>query len=385
MAIWNESFSLLAQNIEKEHIFIEVKNRNMTGSVLIGRCKLPCNEAATTPVENWYAIFDDAGERAGEVLLRISRSGGMNSARKTTPPHASSGQTLGSVVSTATAVNRTSDQMTRQPNPTMQSQISPGGQPAQAVPGGYGASQQGAVPTQTSQHSGFTAPAAINTQQHVGGPAGFSTPAVSGVAQATPSAAYHPQVQGGSAPGHPGVIYGQAPAQYAYASPQTASSAQYMPAQATQYPYPSQQYYQVPQQQQAANGMPAPGAAVQYPVYGQQPTVYAAPAAHGHPYAPQPLHGAPVQPTPSQPVQAMSNPFIQGGVPVSTPVAPMSSAIYSGHHQQSSTAPSPYTSNYVGAASVAPLPPGWEERKTPEGKSFYVDHNTRSTTWNRPS
>lgn len=33
----------------------------------------------------------------------------------------------------------------------------------------------------------------------------------------------------------------------------------------------------------------------------------------------------------------------------------------------------------------APLPPGWEERKTPNGKSFFVDHNSKVTTWIRPA
>ena len=31
------------------------------------------------------------------------------------------------------------------------------------------------------------------------------------------------------------------------------------------------------------------------------------------------------------------------------------------------------------------LPPGWEVRYDPRGRTYYVDHNTRSTTWNRPS
>ncbi|KAJ7219069.1 hypothetical protein GGX14DRAFT_589796 [Mycena pura] len=32
-----------------------------------------------------------------------------------------------------------------------------------------------------------------------------------------------------------------------------------------------------------------------------------------------------------------------------------------------------------------PLPSGWERRIDPLGRTYYVDHNTRSTTWNRPS
>lgn len=36
------------------------------------------------------------------------------------------------------------------------------------------------------------------------------------------------------------------------------------------------------------------------------------------------------------------------------------------------------------AAGVGPLPAGWEERHTPEGRPYYVDHNTRTTTWVDP-
>ncbi|KAI5704573.1 hypothetical protein M8J76_006715 [Diaphorina citri] len=32
-----------------------------------------------------------------------------------------------------------------------------------------------------------------------------------------------------------------------------------------------------------------------------------------------------------------------------------------------------------------PLPPGWELRRDPRGRVYYVDHNTRSTTWQRPN
>jgi E3 ubiquitin-protein ligase NEDD4 len=32
-----------------------------------------------------------------------------------------------------------------------------------------------------------------------------------------------------------------------------------------------------------------------------------------------------------------------------------------------------------------PLPEGWERRIDPLGRTYYVDHNTRSNTWNRPS
>ncbi|XP_035174405.1 NEDD4-like E3 ubiquitin-protein ligase WWP1 isoform X2 [Oxyura jamaicensis] len=37
-----------------------------------------------------------------------------------------------------------------------------------------------------------------------------------------------------------------------------------------------------------------------------------------------------------------------------------------------------------GNVSTEPLPPGWEQRKDPHGRTYYVDHNTRTTTWERP-
>jgi atrophin-1 interacting protein 5 (WW domain-containing E3 ubiquitin protein ligase 1) len=33
----------------------------------------------------------------------------------------------------------------------------------------------------------------------------------------------------------------------------------------------------------------------------------------------------------------------------------------------------------------APLPVGWEMRRDPRGRVYYVDHNTRTTTWQRPT
>ncbi|CAG8451338.1 3081_t:CDS:10 [Diversispora eburnea] len=41
---------------------------------------------------------------------------------------------------------------------------------------------------------------------------------------------------------------------------------------------------------------------------------------------------------------------------------------------------------HVGAttAGYGPLPSGWEQRTTPEGRPYYVDHNTRTTTWVDP-
>ncbi|KAK2760859.1 hypothetical protein FQN54_002099 [Arachnomyces sp. PD_36] len=62
-------------------------------------------------------------------------------------------------------------------------------------------------------------------------------------------------------------------------------------------------------------------------------------------------------------------------------------------HQQART-PSPTNSSNANAVSMmatgattagtGELPAGWEQRHTPEGRSYFVDHNTRTTTWVDP-
>ena len=36
------------------------------------------------------------------------------------------------------------------------------------------------------------------------------------------------------------------------------------------------------------------------------------------------------------------------------------------------------------ADSTTPLPRGWEERIDANGRTYYVNHDTRITTWERP-
>lgn len=44
------------------------------------------------------------------------------------------------------------------------------------------------------------------------------------------------------------------------------------------------------------------------------------------------------------------------------------------------TSPTPITGPYTDI----PLPLGWEERRTPQGRPYFVDHHTRTTTWTDP-
>ncbi|RKO86384.1 hypothetical protein BDK51DRAFT_30676 [Blyttiomyces helicus] len=49
-----------------------------------------------------------------------------------------------------------------------------------------------------------------------------------------------------------------------------------------------------------------------------------------------------------------------------------------------SPSPVPSPTPSTPAANLGPLPNGWEQRVTPEGRAYYVDHNTRTTTWLDP-
>jgi E3 ubiquitin-protein ligase NEDD4 len=61
------------------------------------------------------------------------------------------------------------------------------------------------------------------------------------------------------------------------------------------------------------------------------------------------------------------------------------------HHQQGSSGTAANAHNAASmmasgatTAGTGELPPGWEQRHTPEGRVYFVDHNTRTTTWVDP-
>ena len=41
--------------------------------------------------------------------------------------------------------------------------------------------------------------------------------------------------------------------------------------------------------------------------------------------------------------------------------------------------------SWINSDKYGPLPPGWQMRTVDLGRNYYVDHNTRTTTWHRPS
>lgn len=84
----------------------------------------------------------------------------------------------------------------------------------------------------------------------------------------------------------------------------------------------------------------------------------------------------PDQLAPQASVRPVSSVSSSGGVPSGQPGPTNPSSTLSNNRQGHFN---PQTDQY------GPLPPGWERRMDPMERVYYVDHNTRTTTWNRPS
>jgi E3 ubiquitin-protein ligase NEDD4 len=117
------------------------------------------------------------------------------------------------------------------------------------------------------------------------------------------------------------------------------------------------------------------------PAHIPMPTPNLAPSQATH--TPEAEHPQPQQPS-SQPLSRPVSSTSAGLVPNPAPTQPATS--------QGTTAPtSPGAANAnmrnfnPNVDQFGALPPGWERRIDPLGRTYYVDHNSRSTTWNRPS
>lgn len=70
-----------------------------------------------------------------------------------------------------------------------------------------------------------------------------------------------------------------------------------------------------------------------------------------------------------------------------TTTSPTTTASSASAPTTTQTVSSPQTSDAANnnSANSEPIPPGWEVRVDPHGRRYYVDHNTRTTTWEKPT
>ena len=406
-----------------------------TGSEsLIGQLKLPCGEVSENPnsfQDNWVDLFDDTGEAAGSIRLVLSRgAAGLSAATGSTDkPAVSAVIPHPEVISGSSGVHGSAPVATIEaPKPLVAQEYSTLSVDSNAIhvegyvvpepvsviaqpiyqqqqvyaPPKVPTIASAGVPATSSQVSlisGFSCGVATNTSQQVFS-SGFSTPQAIGSGRASlsndptdlraagvvvapaqvsgynanvvsaQSYASHPQIGGNP------VVMGQ---------PQSVSTPTYLGNYvAAGYPqpqYPSGYSY---------GGAPSTGI-IGDPrsTYGPSPSTpqsYGIPQPSYNPYAPYPtpangvpqsIYGAP---------QSLYNPYAPYPSPVNAAYNP---AAYAGTnpgqqtYNQYTPYPTPSAPQLISPRTTA-LPPGWEERKTGDGKSYYVDHNTKRTVWERP-
>lgn len=89
----------------------------------------------------------------------------------------------------------------------------------------------------------------------------------------------------------------------------------------------------------------------------------------------------PARPAPPVPAAAAGNPSSDANTQPPPAPAPGDGTAAA---QSANTSSDGSTTNPDTANNNEPLPAGWEMRTDPHGRAYYVDHNTRTTTWERP-
>jgi len=65
-------------------------------------------------------------------------------------------------------------------------------------------------------------------------------------------------------------------------------------------------------------------------------------------------------------------------------ITPLGRLYYIDHNTRTTTFTDPRSGNPTKPVDLGDLPQGWEARMTPKGVMYFVDHNTRATTYKDP-
>uniref|UniRef100_U3JJ98 E3 ubiquitin-protein ligase n=1 Tax=Ficedula albicollis TaxID=59894 RepID=U3JJ98_FICAL len=91
-----------------------------------------------------------------------------------------------------------------------------------------------------------------------------------------------------------------------------------------------------------------------------------------------------VQPTPGLPVTGASVPTPAAAGTADGSTAPAPAALSSSREAEEAASGSSAPPARAAVLALDALPPGWEQRELPNGRVYYVDHNNKTTTWERP-
>ena len=397
VAVWNEIFELTAENDEKESIYLEVMNKNgLFSDKSIGKAKFSCLDIGEERVENWMRIYAENGGDAGEIKIdacrkkedveEIIQQPGEIAHPRHLPPLQS--QSIAQIIPIQVEVPVPTIQplppVIERPAPIVQplppiverpvTIVQPLPQPpsqvvlsepiiaAPSLPVGWTAmldpssnrtyyvnqikkTTQWVIPTQPADQ-----PEPVVYQQEIVHATPLETPVAVAI-EATEYGNQQPQ-------------YLQKPSQPSYSIPQPQSTRDRAPSN------PQPQYLQQPSQPNYLSPQPQyfqqttqPNYLNPQPQYLQQPTRDRAPSNPQPQYFQQPTQPNYLNPQP----QYLQDPTRDRAPSIPVPLQSIA-AQFSLRTLETAT----------------PLPPGWSEKKTPEGRPYYYNHIMNSTTWDRP-
>ncbi|CAB1116090.1 unnamed protein product [Ectocarpus sp. CCAP 1310/34] len=421
VATWNETFAFDLQNVgAEEYLFFEAKNKNVTDSKTIGMGKISLKYFGPVAQATWHKIYSINGKVAGEVLLegRMDDRHGMST--HGAPMVGSTpglGQPSSSLIPPQSSMHYPQHQSAggysqstgyggRAPQPSLSTSAYGASRP----PSGYG----GVAPQRSLSTSMYGPPRSASVYGSSRPPSSSYAPPQPGASYGgpqPPSAAgrYNPQAPAsayGSAPQGPIAAYGgsrvgaapaPAPAGYGATSGGGLGAAAGAPQR-----NPNAVYYGPAAGSGGGGGAgfsggsyragapPTPAMSLKWgtpaaapaaaPTTAQYSTFGGPEAAQSSASTATPYH-APLAPSaPSAPPATAPAP----AAGYSNGSSPYSNGGGSGPYGNGSNPYANGSGGGGGGARPLPLPPGWEEKVASDGRTFFVDHNTRSTHWVRP-
>ena len=371
-AVWNDTTSMIVSDASVEYFYVEVKAKGRLSDSLIGRLKVACSDFPQNDTEMTLKVITEAGSGGGEIFIAASLK-----VASTQLPIPSAATATGAIPS-ATPFPLSDSQGLAKPfvPPTVNN----------AVPMGNSFSTSPRIPAISALPSVSPVPVISSTSQ-----SNLSqyTNNTSESLRCTNDSTTTTSIRSTKSETTP------SPSSYrsSFATP-----VQPLPENiASSKELTSFAHIQVPVGNERKNNVVCPACTYEYSAFGSGVTTCEMCAsrfnigdavAHSRPasiagvqtqFSAVPLNGREkmfVVPTPTQTVQK----GFAGTVPIcAVPMQAPQQAI-----QTSFVGGSPICAVSAGPMQAPPLPDFWEERMSGNGRPYYINHVTKTTTWTRP-